>query len=93
MKLKSLIAAAALMTAPALLAAPATAADWDGYRGYSNSWSDRHVGRDRDLVRPRYHARRFHKRLPWWAYNRPYNWRRHQYVDRYNGPRYPRRDW
>ncbi|MGQ0457489.1 MAG: hypothetical protein ACT4OU_10550 [Hyphomicrobium sp.] len=95
MKLKSLLAAAALLTAPALLAGPATAADWDGRRG-DRGYSESRYDRD-DYDRPRHHYRRNWRRGPWWAYDRPWNWRRHRYVNRWDHdhdrPRYPRRDW
>jgi hypothetical protein len=68
MKLKSLLAAVALLTAPAVLAPPATAADWDGRRGYG--YSD--VRYDRGYDRPRAHHRHYRKRHAWWRHVRPW---------------------
>lgn len=68
MKMKSLIAAAALLAAPALFVAPASAGDWDGRRGYGYS----EARYDRGYDRPRFHHRHFRKR---YAFARHYRWR------------------
>lgn len=64
MKLKSLLAAVALLSAPALFAAPASAGDWDGRRGYGYS----EARYDRGYDRPRFHRSHYRKRHAWRHY-------------------------
>jgi hypothetical protein len=94
MNLKSLLAAAALLSSPALLAGPAAAADWDGHR-HDRGYSESRYDRDDD-----WHGHRHYDRRPRWAHRKPWHWRKWRRADRYydrfdrhDDRRDRRRDW